>query len=138
MADRVRKVSYCYLVVPSRAGQGAKVFGELKDAGVDLLAYTGFPVGGGKAQLDLVAESLTPIRRLAKQSGWRVSKPKKGFLIQGQDKLGAVQRHIQKLTDAKINITAANGLTAGKNRYGMVLWVKKKDYNRAARALKAK
>ncbi|MHC4383718.1 MAG: hypothetical protein ACYS0J_12890 [Planctomycetota bacterium] len=38
MADRVRKVNYCYMTVPARAGHGAKILGELKDAGVDLLA----------------------------------------------------------------------------------------------------
>ena len=34
MADRVRKVNYCYLTVSSRAGQGVKVLSELKAAGV--------------------------------------------------------------------------------------------------------
>jgi hypothetical protein len=34
MADRVRKVNYCYMTVPARAGHGAKILGELKDAGV--------------------------------------------------------------------------------------------------------
>jgi hypothetical protein len=138
MADRVRKVRYCYVVVPSRAGQGAKVLGALKDAGVNMLAYSGFPVKGGKAQLDFVVESTARLGRIAKKSGWRLSKPKRAFLVQGDDKVGAVQRHVQKLADQKISIIAAQAATAGKGRYGMILWVRKKDYGRAARALRAK
>ena len=138
MADRVRKVSYCYVKVPHRAGHGARVLSELREAGVSLLALSAFPATGGKAQIDLIAENVTPIRRVVKKSGLRVSKTKKGFLIQGKDEIGAVHRHVQRLADQKINITAADAVSAGKGRYGMLLWVKKRDYNRAAKALRAK
>jgi hypothetical protein len=137
MADRVKKVNYVYLNVPNRAGHGAKVLGELREAGVDLLAYTGFPGKRGKAQLDLIPDDMTALRRVAKKNGWRLSKAKKGFLIQGKDDIGAVHRHIDKLAAKKINITAADAIAAGKKRYGMILWVKPKDYSRAARVLRA-
>jgi hypothetical protein len=138
MADRVKKVSYCYPIVPNRAGQGARVLSELTSAGVDLLAYSGFPVGRGRSQLDLVVDDMAALRRVARRSGWRLSKVKKGFLIQGSDKVGAVNRHLQKLADAKINVVAADGVAAGQGRYGMILWVKPRDYARAARALGAR
>jgi hypothetical protein len=134
----VRKVSYCYVTVPNRAGQGAQVLGELKKAQVNLLAYSGFPTDGGKAQLDLVTKSMGSIRRVAKKNHWQLSKAKKGFMVQGSDRVGAVHRHIQKLADANISVTAAEAVCAGKGRYGMLIWVKGKDYGRAARALKAK
>ena len=138
MADKVRKVNYCYFTVPNRAGQGTKILSEAKDAGVNLLAYSGFPVKGGKAQIDLVTDNMSRVRAFAKKKGWRLSRPKRGFLIQGPDKPGAFHRHTQKLAERKINITAADGISAGRGRYGMMLWVKKKDYARASRALKAR
>ncbi len=138
MADRVRKVNYCYPIVPNRAGQGARILSEITDAGINLLAYSGFPAGGGRSQLDLVVEDLGPLRRLAQRNGWRLSKVKKGFLIQGSDRVGAVHRHLTKLADAGINVTAADAVTAGQGRYGMILWVKRRDYARAARALGAR
>lgn len=138
MADRVRKVNYCYAKVASRAGQGAKMLAELKDEDLSLLAFSGFPAGGGKAQLDFVTDDMPALRRLARKNGWRLSKPKKGFLVQGNDDAGVVYKHVRKLADRKINITAADAVCAGKGRYGMVLWVKPRDYNRAARALNAK
>jgi len=134
----VRRVNYCYVTVPNRAGQGAKVLGELKDAKVNLLGYSGFPTEGGKAQLDLVAKSMGAIRRVARKNGWRLSQVKKGLLVQGTDRLGAVHRHIQKLADENISVTAASAVDAGHGRYGMLLWVKGSDYGRAARVLRAR
>jgi hypothetical protein len=138
MADRVRKISYCYVTVPSRAGHGAEVLGELRNAGVNLTAFTGFPAKKGKAQLDIVCDDMTGVRRVARSRGWKVSKVKKAFHIQGSDTIGAVNKHIAKLAEAGINVTAADAVAAGRGRYGMILWVRPKDYARAARTLKAK
>ena len=138
MADRVRRVNYAYVMVPNRPGQGARITDELREAGVDLLAYTAFPTRGGRAQVDLIAEDLGAIRRIARRNGWRLSDARKGFLVQGDDRVGAVHNHLKKLADQKINVTAADAVTAGKGRYGMLLWVRPKDYARAAAALRAK
>lgn len=138
MADRVKKIGYCYLKVPNRAGQGDKVLGRLREEGVNLLAYSGFPIGGGKAQLDFIPENMVAFRRVARKEGWRVSNVKRGFLVSGSDEVGAVHRHVKKLADANISVTAADAVAAGKGRYGMILWVKPKAFNRAARVLNAK
>jgi len=138
MANRVRKVNYCYLTVASRAGQGEKILGALKDAGVSLLAFSGFPVKGGKSQVDLVAENIGAVRRVAAKHGWRLSRTKKGFLVQGDDKVGAVHGVLRRLARAGINITAVDAVAAGGRRYGMILWVKAQSYNRATKALGAR
>ena len=133
-----RKVQYCHVTVPNRSGQGAEVLGALKAGRVNLLAYSGFPGRSGNAQLDLVATSLAPIRKIGRKQGWKMSLAKKGFLIQGKDKVGAVHQQIKRLADRRINVTAADAVSAGKGRYAMILWVKPRDYARASRALKAK
>lgn len=138
MSDRVMKVNYCYVTVPNRAGQGAKIFTAIREGGVNLLAHVGFPGRKGNAQLDFVAPNVSKIRTVARKNGWRVSKPKKAFMAQGSDKSGAVNRHFSRLADARIGVTAAAALAAGRNRYAMIVWVRPKDYARAARALKAR
>jgi hypothetical protein len=138
MADQVRKVSYAYVKVPDRAGRGTKVLEPVRKAGINLLAFSGFPTGGGKAQLDFVVDRLAPLRAVAKASGWSLSAPKRGFHIQGADKAGAVARQYQKLAKAGIGVIAADAVSAGRGRYGMILWVKPKDYGRAAKALGAR
>ncbi len=138
MADRVRKINYCYTKVPNYAGQGEEALRALREAGVNLLAYSAFPIAGRRAQMDFIPENMSAFSKVARKNGWRVSKVKKGFLITGQERVGAVHRHLAKLSDANINVTAIDALGAGKGRYGMILWVKPKQYARAARALGAK
>jgi len=135
MADRVREVDYTYLMAPNRAGQGARILAELGKAGVNLVACSAFPGKRGTSQLDLVPEDMAALRRVARRQGWRLSAIKKGFLVEGSDKIGAVHRHLRKLAEAKINVTAFDAACAGKGRYAMLLWVKPKDHGRAAKTL---
>jgi hypothetical protein len=132
----VRKVSYFYVSVPHRPGQGAHMLKALKKAGVKLVAFSGFPERGG-AQLDFVPASSAAFRRVARKEGWKVKGPKRGFLIRGADRTGAVADILAKLASAKINVTAVDAVAAGGGRYGAILWVKPASYNRAARLLKA-
>lgn len=132
-----KKVRYVALKVPSRAGQGAAVLEAVAEAGINLSAFTGFPERGG-AQIDLVTDDIAKLRRVAKARGWRLSAPKRGFLIQGRDRVGAVHRELRKLARAGVNVTAVDAVTAGRGRFGMILWVKPRDQARAARALGAR
>ncbi len=138
MAYRVRKVNYCKITVSSRAGQAESVLSAIKEAGINMLAFSGFPIKTGKSQLDFIRDDSAALQRLAKKSGWRLSKTKKAFLVQGSNEIGAIHKIVKKLADEKINVTAADAVAAGVGRYGMILWVKPKVYNRAARVLKAK
>jgi hypothetical protein len=138
MAHIVRKIDYSYINIPSRAGHGARILREIKEAGISLLALTGFPAKRGVAQLDLVADKLSDLTKVAKKNAWKLSKPKKGFLLQGDDEVGAVLEPLEKLAAAKINVTAADAVSSGDGRFGMIFWVKPKDYRRAAKVLGAK
>jgi hypothetical protein len=46
MAETVQRVQYFYVEVPDKPGEGARVLGLLKEAGVNLRAFSGFPTGG--------------------------------------------------------------------------------------------
>lgn len=138
MAYETLKAQYCYVTARNRAGVAAQVLASLKDGGVSLIGFLGFPTKRGKAQLDLVAEDLGPIQKIAKKEGWKLSKPKRCFILQGADAVGAVAEPMSALAGAKVNVVAASAVVSGDKRFGMVLWVKKKDYTRAAKLLAAK
>lgn len=137
MADKVRRVEYYYVTVPDKPGEGLKILSALKSAGVLLLAYHAFPIGRGRAQLDLVPEDANKFKQAAKAAGFALTGPKRAFLITGDDRVGAAAEHAKKLADAKINITAVTALGAGSGRYGMIVWVASADYEKAAAALGA-
>jgi hypothetical protein len=134
--ETVRTADYFYVMVPDKPGEGARILGELKRAGVNLAAYSGFPSGRG-AQLDLVPTDPAAFRALAKEKKWKVKGPKKTFLIDGDDRLGACADVLGRLAAAKINVTALDAVAASGGRYAAILWVKARDVKKAAAVLGA-
>ena len=135
MADAIRQVEYFYVEIPGKPGEGFRILSSLKEAGVNLLATCGFPVEGGKAQIDLVPEDSAAFREAAAKLDLRLSDRKRGFLIQGDDRVGAVADIFEKLAKDEINIVASQAVCAGSGRWGMILWVNPADYERANKAL---
>jgi len=135
MGDTVRQVDYYYALVPDRPGEGLKVLGELKRAGVSLVAYCGFPAGRGKAQLDFVLEDAAALRSVAKRLGLKLSARKRALLVQGEDRAGAGADVLENLARQKINVVAGQAVCAGAGRWGMLLWVKPAAFKRASKAL---
>jgi hypothetical protein len=137
MSNNLRKVDYFYVMVPNTAGQGAKVLAGLADEGVNLLAFSGFP-SGGKGQLDLIPENSAKFRRAAKKLKLKTSKKKTGFLVQGDDRIGAMDKMLAALAKARISVTAMDAVTAGKGRFGAIFWVKPKAVAKTAKLLGAR
>jgi hypothetical protein len=137
MADTVRRVEYYYVTVPDTPGEGQRILSALRDSGVNQLAFLGFPLGGGQTQIDLVPEDPESLKAAAAQAGATLSEAKQAFLVQGDDRVGAVADTTAKLAEANINVTAAAATSAGSGRFGMILWVAPADYERAAEALGA-
>jgi len=134
MADRIRKIEYFKVVTPDRPGEGARVMRALKEGRVNLAAFTGFP-RGKKAQMDFVPLNAAAFRKAMKRAGIQISGKQSVFLIQGDDKVGAVYRVLETLGSAGINVTAVDAVSGGKGRYGAILWVKPGDVRKASAAL---
>src|SRR3972149_12291411 len=134
MAETVSRVDYFYIETPDKPGEAARALSTLKDAGITLLAFTGFPKGR-RSQLDFIPADPAAFVKVAKKAGWKLSAKKSAFLIQGEDRPGAVADILAELADAKINVAAVDAVCAGADRYGAILWVKPPDLKRAAKAL---
>jgi hypothetical protein len=136
MSESVRTVEYFYVETPDKPGEGVRLLNHLKSAGVNLLAFSGFPKGR-RAQVDFVPADPAAFRAAARKGGWKVTGPKKAFLIQGEDRVGALVDLLGRLAAAKINVTATDAVIGGMGHYGAILWVKPRDVNRAAKVLGA-
>lgn len=134
MSETIRLVAYFYIEAPDQPGEGARALAVLKDAGVNLLAFSGFPKGR-RCQLDFIPADPAAFRVAARKARWNLKGPKTGFLVQGEDRVGALADILGKLAAAKINVTATDAVCAGADRYGAIFWVKPRDVKRAAKAL---
>jgi hypothetical protein len=134
--ETIRTVEYFYVTASDKPGEGARLLNVLKDAGVNLLAFSGFPQGR-RAQLDFIPADPAAFKQAAKRAKWTVVGPRRGFLVEGEDRVGAVADILERLGSAKINVTAVDALCAGEGRYGALLWVAQRDVKKAAALLAA-
>jgi len=136
MSETITMAQYFYLEAPDRPGEAARLLGALREAGVNLLALSGFPQGR-RAQVDLVPEDPARLRAVARRHGWKLTGPKRVFRITGEDRVGAMAEVAEKLAAAKINIVATQAVATGPGVFGALLWVPPADVRRAAKALGA-
>lgn len=137
MPDAVRKVHYYSTSVADRPGQTFKVLASLVSGGVNLLACAG-TARGKRAQIDVVPDDTRKFALAAKKAGLVFSEKKSGFLIQGDDRPGALAENLRVLADAGVNIAAVDGLSAGSGRWGAIVWVADKDVRRTGALLRAR
>jgi hypothetical protein len=88
--------------------------------------------------MDFVPEDPASFRRVARKANWKLTGPKKAFLVAGEDRPGVVAEVMQRLAAAKVNVTALDAVCAGNARFGAILWVAPRDVGRAAKLLGAR
>ena len=137
MPTTIRKVSYAYVTAASKPGEAARILEALRDANVNLLAFSGFPQGRNRAQLDVVTDDLNGLKAVARDRKWKLSRIKRAFLVQGMDQVGAAVAPLATTSAANINVIAADAIAAGEGRFAMIFWVESRNYNRAAKLLDA-
>jgi len=135
LAESVRRAEYFYAIVDDKPGEARRLLEYCSAHGVGLMSFTAFPIGEGRAQLDFFPEDVMKLKLAAREAGISLVGPKKAFLIQGADRLGALVEHHLRLANAGVSVYAANGTTDRRGGFGYVLWVKPEDYEKAAKAL---
>jgi len=110
---------------------------RLRDAGLNLRAVHAFP-SGALAQIDLVPEDSSAFEEAARQAKLELSEKKTAFLVEGDDRPGAVAATLEKLGNAGINVTALSAVRSGGGRYGALFWVAPAEIEKAAQTLGAR
>lgn len=129
MRDIVRRAQYFKVQVPNKPGEAVRLLDTLEDATIHLLAFLAFP-RNRRSQLDFVPSDPAAFQAAAKQAKWKIQGPKICFVVEGEDRVGAVASHAHRLAKAKVNIRALAAAGGGAGRYGFILWVKPKDAKR--------
>lgn len=135
MAAKIQTVDYYYMTVPDKPGAACHVLFQLAAADVNLLAFSAVPIGPENTQLVLFPESINSLARGAEKAGFVLSGPNRAFLIQGDDKLGALVNIHEKLSEAGINVYASTGVSDGRGGFGYVMYVKGDQFEEARRVL---
>ncbi len=135
MTATIRRADYFYTTVPDRPGEGVLLLERLKETGLDLLAFSAFPVPEGRTQVDFVPADTGRFLEAARKAGISLSGKKLCFLVEGAESFSALAAIVRPLSDAGISITALDSVRAAGGRHGAILWVGPASYEKAARVL---
>jgi hypothetical protein len=131
----IKRANYYHTIVEDKHGKGYWLLEHFRQKGVNLEAFIAFPLGGGKSQMDFVVDDVEKLRQASVEAGIQLTGPKRAFMAQGDDEVGAIVDLHQKLTAAEINIHAGSGLSGGAGTFCYLFWVNPDDYENAALAL---
>lgn len=135
MAYTMRRADYYHTTIDDEPGQAYRVLSQLAGQGINLLAFTGMPVGPMRTQFTLFPEDGSQLREAARRAGWTLDGPYTALLVQGDDELGALAKIHVRLFEAKVNVYASSGVADGKGSFGYILYVRPDEYERAIRAM---
>ena len=135
MPFTIHRVEYYYTTVHDRPGEGYRLLSHLAVEGINLLAFTGIPMGPEKTQLTLFPRDPLRMMDTAQKAGLALDGPHRALLVQGDDELGALAEIHTKLSGSNVNVYASNGVTGGKGGFGYILYIRADEYERAAAAL---
>ena len=135
MKATVRSIEYFYTTVKQSASEASRLLSEIAAAGVNLLAFSAIPFGPEHTQLVLFPDNVEKLARAAENLGLVLVGPEKAFLVQGDDRLGAIAEIYGKLAEADVEVYASTGVTDGRGGFGYVIYVRPLGFERAAHAL---
>lgn len=135
MSVTIRRVEYFHATVRDEPGAAYGILTGLAGADVNLLAFHAVPVGAELTQLTLFPDHVDRLARAAEAIPLSLTGPYRAFLIQGDDRLGALVDHHRRLSDANIGVFASSGVADGRGGYGYVLYVRGEDVEAASAIL---
>ncbi len=135
MAFTIQRVDYFHTTVGDEPGEAYKLLSTLAELGINLLAFTGVPVGPVHTHLTIFPQDTERLMSEAGKTGLLLDGPHPALLVRGDDELGALAEVHMKLHDAKVNVYASSGVADGKGSFGYIIHVRPEDYRRAVEAL---
>jgi hypothetical protein len=135
MAHRIRPVHFYEATVRDIPGEAYQILQVLASSQVSLIAFNAVPAGPDHSLLTLFPVEPKKLVAVAAESGLELLGPRHGFLIQGDDQLGALVDIHRRLYEADINIASASGVSDGRGGFGYIVLVPDEDYEVAAQIL---
>ena len=130
MPTCVQKVTAFKTTVEDKVGALAEVSSAAASEGINFRAFTGYPIGKGRAELIGIPEDPEKVKSLLPMSDMAVA-TSEALYITGDDKVGTMAGIAGKLSAAGINIRASVGM-AVEGKFAFWLHLAPEDVDKAA------
>ena len=135
MALDIKRVEYYNISINGQITDASKLLSTIVGAGVDFHAFKAIPLGPNRTQFTLFAKDSSKMIDGAKKSGLNLEGPYSALLIKGDEKSGALADIYKNLSQAGIQVYEASGIADINEGYGVILYLKQEDCDKAVAAL---
>lgn len=132
----IRKIEYYNITIGGEAGDASKLLSVFAGVGISLLAFKAVPLEPGRTRFTLFPNDSSKMTEGAKKAGIELDGPYSALLIEGDDESGALADIYEKLSKANIKVDESYGIADIKRSYGVVLYMKQEDCEKALSDLK--
>ena len=136
MGYSISRVDYYFASIPEEPSEACSLLSGLSELGVNMLAFSAVPVGPARTQLTLFPEDRGKLESVSRQAGVELDGPHGAFLVQGDDKMGALAEVHAELRSAGVQVYASSGVADGRGGYGYVIYVRADELEKATKVLK--
>ena len=135
MALDIKRVEYYNILIKGQITEASKLLSTIAGAGVDFHAFKAVPLEPNRTQFTLFAKDSSKMIDGAKKAGLNSEGPYSALLIKGDEKSGALSDIYKKLSHAGIQVDEASGIADINAGYGVILYLKQEDCEKAVAAL---
>jgi hypothetical protein len=136
MALDIMRVEYYKITVDGQNASASKLLSAVAGAGVDFHAFKAIPIEPGQTQFTLFAKDSSKMTDGAKRSGLKLDGPYSALLIKGDEEAGALAGIYRRLSRAGIQVNEACGIADINAGYGVILYLRQEDCEKALTVLK--
>ena len=136
MAFNILQVEYYNITVQGQITEASNLISRIAGAGVDFHAFKATPLEPDRTQFTLFAKDSSKMTEGAKKSGLELDGPYSAILIKGNEKAGALSDIYERLSKAGIQVDEASGIADINAGYGVLLYLKREDCDKAMTVLK--
>jgi hypothetical protein len=132
----IKKVEYYNITVDGNAVEGYKLLAVFASVGVNLLAFKAAPFEHMCTRFSLFPDNSLKMKDGAKKAGLDLDGPYYALIVKGyDDESGECANIHEKLSQAGINVYESSGIANIKGSYGVILYLKPEDCEKAMMAL---
>ena len=136
MAFHILQVEYYNITVQGQITDASNLISRIAAAGVDFHAFKATPLEPDRTQFTFFAKDSSKMTEGAKKSGLELDGPYSAILIKGDEKAGALSDIYERLSKAGIQVDEASGIADINAGYGVILYLKREDCDKAMTVLK--
>ena len=136
MAFNILQVEYYNITVQGQITEASNLISRIAETGVDFHAFKATPLEPDRTQFTFFAKDSSKMTEGAKKSGLELDGPYSAILIKGDEKAGALSDIYERLSKAGIQVDEASGIADINAGYGVILYLKREDCDKAMTVLK--